>query len=60
MLPQTMGARFLYESFLRDLLKKHESSIDTALADASKATNSVANDVKNASAAASNEVKKDD
>lgn len=59
MLPQTMGARFLYESFLRDFLKKNESKIDAALADASKTTSTVADNVKNAAAAASGEVKKD-
>jgi len=62
MLPQTMGARFLYEHFLRDFLKKNESKIDAALADASKTTTSVANNVSAAVsevAEASEEVKKD-
>lgn len=34
MLPQTKGAKFLYDSFLKDLLKKNESRIDAALNDA--------------------------
>jgi hypothetical protein len=56
MLPQTMGARFLYETFLKNLLKKNESSIDAALKDASKTANNVGT---NAAAAATEEVKKD-
>lgn len=65
MLPQTMGARFLYESFLRDFLKKNESKIDTALKDAKKSSASMANNVSTAasnaavSVTASTEVKKD-
>lgn len=64
MLPQTMGAKFLYDSFLRDFLKKNESKIDTALADASKTTSSVSNNVGASvtdavNAATSEEVKKD-
>ncbi|KAL7567614.1 hypothetical protein ACA910_000210 [Epithemia clementina (nom. ined.)] len=34
MLPQTKGAKFLYDSFLKDLLKKSESRIDAALNEA--------------------------
>ena len=37
MLPQTKGAKFLYDSFLKDLLKKSESRIDAALNDAKNA-----------------------
>jgi receptor expression-enhancing protein 5/6 len=37
MLPQTKGAKFLYDSFLKDFLKK-ESRIDAAMADAKKAS----------------------
>lgn len=59
MLPQTMGARFLYETFLKNLLKKNESSIDAALADASKTASTVGASATNAAAAATEEVKKD-
>jgi len=31
MLPQTRGAKFLYDSFLKDFLKSNESKIDAAL-----------------------------
>jgi receptor expression-enhancing protein 5/6 len=55
MLPQTKGAFFLYDSFLRDFLKKNESKIDAALADASKTASSVANN-----ASSSGEGKKDE
>ena len=51
MLPQTKGAKFLYDSFLKDFLKKSESRIDAALADAKKTAGAVASDV----AAATNE-----
>lgn len=59
MLPQTMGARFLYETFLKNFLKKNESSIDAALKDASKTASNVGTTVTNAAAAATEEVKKD-
>lgn len=36
MLPQTKGAKFLYDSFLKDFLKTNESKIDAALNDAKK------------------------
>jgi len=42
MLPQTKGAKFLYDSFLREILKKNESKIDAALADAKKNASQVA------------------
>lgn len=44
-LPQTKGAKFLYDSFLKDFLKKNESKIDVALADAKKSAGAVAADV---------------
>lgn len=37
MLPQTKGAKFLYDSFLKDLLKKSESRIDAAMNEAKQA-----------------------
>merc|ERR1712232_447818 len=36
MLPQTKGAKFLYDTFLKDFLKKNEKSVDEALANAKK------------------------
>jgi len=36
MLPQTKGAKFMYDSFLKDFLKNKESSIDAAMANAKK------------------------
>ena len=63
MLPQTKGAKFLYDAFLKDFLKRSESKIDAALADAKKTSSSIASSVKAAAsdAAASSEgVKKDD
>ena len=44
MLPQTKGAKFLYDSFLKDFLKQNESKIDAALADAKKNVSQVASD----------------
>lgn len=41
-LPQTRGAKFLYDSFLKDLLKKNESRIDAAMADAKKQASNIA------------------
>lgn len=41
MLPQTKGAKFLYDSFLKDFLKKNESKIDAVLADAKKSADSI-------------------
>eukprot|EP00542_Grammatophora_oceanica_P016637 CAMPEP_0194030982 /NCGR_PEP_ID=MMETSP0009_2-20130614/4280_1 /TAXON_ID=210454 /ORGANISM="Grammatophora oceanica, Strain CCMP 410" /LENGTH=186 /DNA_ID=CAMNT_0038671029 /DNA_START=95 /DNA_END=655 /DNA_ORIENTATION=- len=43
-LPQTKGAKFLYDSFLKDFLKKNESKIDAALEQAKKSAGSVAAD----------------
>ena len=45
MLPQTRGAKFLYDSFLKDFLKKSSdpmSRIDTAMAEAKKSADSTA------------------
>ena len=57
MLPQTRGAKFLYDSFLKDFLKSKESMMDRALRDAKKASTTtkvqVAAADANASAAAS-------
>lgn len=47
-LPQTRGAKFLYDSFLKDILKKSESRIDAALADAKKQAGSIATDFSSA------------
>jgi receptor expression-enhancing protein 5/6 len=64
MIPQTKGAKFLYDSFLKDFLKKNESRIDAALADAKKNAGAVASDVAGATsdavaAVSSADVKKD-
>lgn len=48
MLPQTRGAMFLYDNFLKDFLKKSESRIDAALADAKKSAGSIAADLAGA------------
>jgi len=45
MLPQTKGAKFLYDSFLKDFLKRNESKIDAALNDAKKSASAMASDV---------------
>merc|ERR1712071_232445 len=45
MLPQTKGAKFLYDSFLKDFLKKNESKIDAALNDAKQSVSVIASDV---------------
>ena len=50
MLPQTKGAKFLYDSFLKDFLKRNESKIDAALNDAKKSATAIATDVAAASA----------
>ena len=42
--PQTNGAHFLYQSFLKDFLKKNESKIDAALANAKKQAESIASE----------------
>jgi len=50
MLPQTKGAKFLYDSFLKDFLKKNESKIDAALNDAKRSAATVATEVVAATA----------
>jgi receptor expression-enhancing protein 5/6 len=68
MLPQTKGAKFLYDAFLKDFLKKNESRIDAAMADAKKNAGSIASELSSATSdlvgaaatAASNESKKDE
>lgn len=46
MLPQTKGAKFLWDSFLKDFLKKSEGNrIDAAMADAKKSADSAASEV---------------
>ncbi len=67
MLPQTKGAKFLYDAFLKDFLKKNESRIDAAMADAKKNAGTIASELSSAtsdlvgaaSAAVSDENKKD-
>ena len=53
MLPQTRGAKFLYDSFLKDFLKSKESMIDKALKDA-KATSAVASTSSSSSSSGEN------
>ena len=52
MLPQTKGAKFLYDNFLKDFLKKNESRIDAAMEDAKKNAGAVGSEF----AAATSEV----
>jgi receptor expression-enhancing protein 5/6 len=52
MLPQTNGAKFLYENFLKDLLKKNESRIDAALNDAKKSAGTIVGEISGATAEA--------
>jgi receptor expression-enhancing protein 5/6 len=49
MLPQTRGSKLLYDNFLRDFLKKNESRIDAAFADAKKSAGTVASEFATAS-----------
>lgn len=58
MLPQTRGAKLLYDNFLRDFLKKNESRIDAAFADAKKSASAVASEFAAASADLASESKK--
>jgi receptor expression-enhancing protein 5/6 len=46
MLPQTKGATFMYDAFLKDFLKK-QSKIDAALTEAKKQGNAIASDFNN-------------
>mmetsp|Transcript_42753 Transcript_42753/g.90889 ORF Transcript_42753/g.90889 Transcript_42753/m.90889 type:complete len:193 (+) Transcript_42753:106-684(+) len=48
MLPQTRGAKFLYDSFLKDFLKSNETKIDAALSNAKAAAGKVAAEAKTA------------
>ena len=48
MLPQTNGAKFLYDNFLKDLLKKNESRIDAALADAKQNASTIVGEMAGA------------
>lgn len=50
MLPQTKGAKFLYDSFLKDFLKTNESKIDAALNDAKKNVGQVVTEASEAGA----------
>eukprot|EP00558_Chaetoceros_sp_UNC1202_P014558 CAMPEP_0197236220 /NCGR_PEP_ID=MMETSP1429-20130617/3406_1 /TAXON_ID=49237 /ORGANISM="Chaetoceros sp., Strain UNC1202" /LENGTH=197 /DNA_ID=CAMNT_0042694975 /DNA_START=82 /DNA_END=675 /DNA_ORIENTATION=- len=50
MLPQTKGAKFLYDSFLKDFLKKNESKIDAALDDAKRTAGSISQEIAAATA----------
>merc|ERR1712060_551638 len=50
MLPQTKGAKYLYDSFLRDFLKKNESKIDAALNEAKKNASTVIQEAAKATA----------
>lgn len=50
MLPQTKGAKYLYDSFLKDFLKKNESKIDAALNDAQRTANNIVSDAAVAAA----------
>uniref|UniRef100_A0A7S2R1Z6 Receptor expression-enhancing protein n=1 Tax=Eucampia antarctica TaxID=49252 RepID=A0A7S2R1Z6_9STRA len=50
MLPQTKGAKFLYDSFLKEFLKKNESKIDAALNDAKRSATTIASEVAAATA----------
>lgn len=50
MLPQTKGAKFLYDSFLKDFLKVHESKIDAALDDAKRTARTISSELAAATA----------
>merc|ERR1712207_71959 len=50
MLPQTRGAKYLYDSFLKDFLKKNESEIDAALHEAKKNASTVVQEAAKATA----------
>ena len=64
MLPQTRGAKFLYDNFLKDFLKTNESKIDAALKDAKtsagKVTAEATKVTKELAAAISENMKKSD
>ena len=50
MMPQTKGAKFLYDSFLKDFLKKNESKIDAALDDAKRTAGTISSEIAAATA----------
>lgn len=50
MLPQTKGAKFLYDSFLKDFLKQNESKIDAVLNEAKKSSKTVTAEIAAATA----------
>jgi len=50
MLPQTRGAQFLYNNFLKDFLKKNESRIDAALDDAKRTSATITQEIAAATA----------
>lgn len=50
MLPQTRGAKFLYDSFLKDFLKKNESKIDAALDEAKRTAGTLSQEIAAATA----------
>jgi receptor expression-enhancing protein 5/6 len=52
MLPQTKGASFLYDSVLKDFLKKNESRIDAAMADAKRQAGTMASEFSSATSEA--------
>ena len=58
MLTQTRGAKFLYDSFLKDFLKSNESKIDAALKDAKSSAGKVASEAKKAASEVADNVKK--
>ena len=64
MLPQTRGAKFLYDSFLKDFLKSNESKIDAALNNAKASAGKVAAEAsqatKDAAGAVAENMKKSD
>merc|ERR1711865_33137 len=49
MLPQTRGAKFMYDSFLKDFLKNKESRIDAAMAHAKKNAGAIVSEFASAS-----------
>ena len=58
MAPQTRGAKFLYDSFLKDFLKSNESKIDAALKDAKSSAGKVMAEAKSAAGDVAENVKK--
>jgi len=59
MLPQTKGATFMYDAFLKDFLKKNESRIDAAMNDAKRQAAVIADEFSSAGAGGGEETKKD-